>query len=189
MTGIPADTEQEAQRLSAALKNDVESHGLILEEVSLRPSGKQTIIQIVVDKADGNDSVNLDELGEVTTTISNAMDKDSTYSAAAPYELEVSSPGLSRPLTAPRHWVRAVNRMVKVSLTDGTKLRGRITEVNDEDVVIAEHREPAKKGMKVKIMDPVAHTFGTIRKAVVDPELNFDDSLLENFDDTEDLEG
>ncbi|ALD63345.1 MULTISPECIES: ribosome maturation factor RimP [Micrococcaceae] len=188
MTGMPADTEQEAQRLSTALKPEVESHGLILEEVSLRPSGKQMIIQVIVDKADGRESVNLDALGEVTTTISNALDKDVVYASASPYELEVSSPGLSRPLTAPRHWVRALNRMVKLTLTDGTKLRGRINEVSDDEVVIAEHREPAKKGMKTKILDPVSYSFENIRKAVVDPELNFDDELFDTID-TEDLEG
>lgn len=120
MTGMPADTEQEAQRLAALLSKEVESHGLLLEEVSLRPSGKQMIVQIIVDKADGHESLNLDELGEVTTTISNALDKDAVYASAAPYELEVSSPGLSRPLTAQRHWIRAINRMVKISLADGT---------------------------------------------------------------------
>lgn len=76
MTGIPADTEQEARCLTALLSKEVESHGLLLEEVTLRPSGKQMIVQIIVDKPDGNDSVILDELGEVTTTISNALDKD-----------------------------------------------------------------------------------------------------------------
>lgn len=188
MTGMPADTEQEAQRLTALLSKEVESHGLLLEEVALRPSGKQMIVQIIVDKADGNDSVNLDELGEVTTTISNVLDKDPAYAQSDPYELEISSPGLSRPLTAQRHWIRAINRMVKISLADGTKLRGRLLEVNDADVSIAEHREPAKKGMKTKVLDPVNHAFENIRKAVVDPELNFDDALLNNVD-SEDLEG
>lgn len=188
MTGIPADTEQEAQRLTALLSKEVESHGLLLEEVTLRPSGKQMIVQIIVDKPDGNDSVILDELGEVTTTISNALDKDATYASADPYELEVSSPGLSRPLTAGRHWVRALNRMVKISLADGTKLRGRLLEVNDADVLVAEHREPAKKGMKTKVLEPALHTFENIRKAVVDPELNFDDAPLDTVD-SEDLEG
>ncbi|WP_417365935.1 ribosome maturation factor RimP [Glutamicibacter arilaitensis] len=188
MTGMPADTEQEAQRLTALLSKEVESHGLLLEEVSLRPSGKQMIVQVIVDKADGHESLNLDELGEVTTTISNALDKDAVYASAAPYELEVSSPGLSRPLTAQRHWIRAINRMVKISLADGTKLRGRLLEVNDSDVLVAEHREPAKKGMKVKVLDPATHAFENIRKAVVDPELNFDDALLDTID-TEDLEG
>lgn len=188
MTGMPADTEQEAQRLTALLSKEVESHGLLLEEVTLRPSGKQMIVQIIVDKADGHETLNLDELGEVTTTISNALDKDAVYANAAPYELEVSSPGLSRPLTAQRHWIRAINRMVKLSLADGTKLRGRLLEVNENDVLVAEHREPAKKGMKVKVLEPATHAFENIRKAVVDPELNFDDALLDTVD-TEDLEG
>ena len=187
MTGNPADTELETQRLSAVLAKEVESHGLLLEEVSLRPAGKQIVIQVIVDKEDGTQSVDLDELGEVTTTISNALDKDAVYANSAPYELEVSSPGLSRPLVLPRHWVRALNRMVKLTLADGTKLRGRIDEVSETEAIITEHREPPKKGMKGKVLEPVAYSFENIRKAVVDPELNFDESLLAN-DDSEDWE-
>ena len=55
-------------------------------------------------------------------------------------------------------------------------------------MLVAEHREPAKKGMKVKVLEPATHAFENIRKAVVDPELNFDDALLDTVD-TEDLEG
>lgn len=78
--------------------------------------------------------------------------------------------------------------MVKISLADGTKLRYRLLEVNDADVLVAEHREPAKKGMKTKVLEPALHTFENIRKAVVDPELNFDDAPLDTVD-SEDLEG
>ena len=185
MTGLPADTEQEAQRLKTVLSKAVESHGLILEEVTLRPSGKQMIVQIIVDNAESLAPVNLDQLGEVTETISKAMDADTVYANASAYELEVSSPGLSRPLTAMRHWLRAEGRMVKLSLTDGTKLRGRLQEVTDEHVLVAEHREPPKKGMKVKVLDAVAHPYDTIRKAVVDPELNLDEALFDNSDTEE----
>ncbi|MGP9489173.1 ribosome maturation factor RimP [Glutamicibacter sp. 287] len=188
MTAKPADTEQEAQRLTTVLEKEVESHGLVLEEVSVRPSGKQMIVQVIVDKADGTQSVILDELGEVTTTISNALDQDAKYASVDPYELEVSSPGLSRPLTLNRHWIRAKNRMVKFNLSDGSKLRGRLTEVADTEVVISVHHEPAKKGMKVKVDEPKTFALEDIRKAVVDPEINFDDALFENIDN-EDLEG
>lgn len=188
MTAKPADTEQEALRLTTVLQKEVESHGLVLEEVSVRPSGKQLLVQVLVDKAEGTESVILDELGEVTTTISNALDKDAKFASADPYELEVSSPGLSRPLSLTRHWVRAKNRMVKFTLSDGTKLRGRLTEVTDTEVVISVHHEPAKKGMKVKIDDPKTFALSDIRKAVVDPEINFDDALFENINN-EDLEG
>lgn len=187
MTGTPADTEQEALRLMTVLHKEVESHGLVLEEVSLRTAGTQQIIQVIVDLPTGTESVNLDQLGEVTTTVSTALDRDPVYANSAPYELEVSSPGLSRPLTEPRHWARALNRMVKFRLEDGARLRGRITEIGEEQVLIAVHHEPAKKGMKAKVDEPRGFAFTDIRKAVVDPEVNFDDAAVIT-DDIEDME-
>ncbi|MCW4465266.1 ribosome maturation factor RimP [Glutamicibacter sp. MNS18] len=182
MTGKPADTEQEASRLMAVLQKDVESHGLVLEDITLRPAGKQLILQITVDLPTGTASVNLDQLGEVTETISKVLDSDSVYANAAPYDLEVSSPGLSRPLTETRHWVRALSRLVKFQLTDGTKLRGRITEVGDDEVSIEVHHEPAKKGMKEKIDTARNFALADIRKAVVDIEFNRNDEDLDIID-------
>ncbi|WP_279402442.1 hypothetical protein [Arthrobacter sp. JCM 19049] len=49
MTGKPADTEQEAKRLMTVLQKEVESHGLVLEDITIRPAGKQQLMQITVD--------------------------------------------------------------------------------------------------------------------------------------------
>jgi len=182
MTGKPADTEQEAKRLMTVLQKEVESHGLVLEDITLRPAGKQQLMQITVDLPKGTDSVNLDQLGEVTDTISKALDVDSVYANAAPYELEVSSPGLSRPLTVPRHWARALGRMVNITLTDGSKLYGRICEVGEDEVQLAVHHAPAKKGMKEKVDDPRPFALAEIRKAVVDVEFNRTDEHLDIID-------
>ncbi|WP_431711525.1 ribosome maturation factor RimP [Glutamicibacter uratoxydans] len=182
MTGKPADTEQEAKRLMTVLHKDVESHGLVLEDITLRPAGKQQILQITVDLPTGTASVNLDQLGEVTETISKVLDADAVYANAAPYELEVSSPGLSRPLTEARHWVRAQSRLVKFSLTDGSKLRGRIVEVAQDEVSIELHHEAPKKGMKEKIDPARSFALADIRKAVVDVEFNRSDDELEIID-------
>src|SRR5690606_40665636 len=76
---------------------------------------------------------------------SDVCSSDLKFASADPYELEVSSPGLSRPLSLNRHWVRAKNRMVKFTLSDGTKLRGRLTEVTDTEVVISVHHERSEE--------------------------------------------
>lgn len=187
MTGKPADTEQEASRLMAVLHKDVESHGLVLEDITLRPAGKQQILQITVDLPTGTASVNLDQLAEVTETISKVLDADSNYVNAAPYELEVSSPGLSRPLTQARHWARAQTRMVKFNLTDGSKLRGRIIDVSPDEVSIEVHHEAPKKGMKEKIDPARSFALSEIRKAVVDVEFNRDDEDLDIDDEDLDI--
>jgi ribosome maturation factor RimP len=49
-----------------------------------------------------------------------------------PYTLEVSSPGVDRPLTLPRHWVRNVGRLVAVTVTDGRETTGRLLSIADD---------------------------------------------------------
>jgi ribosome maturation factor RimP len=54
----------------------------------------------------------------------------------APYVLEVTSPGVDRPLTEPRHWRRARSRLVTAALADGSTVAGRVTEADDEAVTL-----------------------------------------------------
>jgi ribosome maturation factor RimP len=63
------------------------------------------------------------------------LDENDVMGEAA-YTLEVSSPGVDRPLTLPRHWRRNAERLVKVTLNDGTALTGRVVRNDDESVVL-----------------------------------------------------
>jgi ribosome maturation factor RimP len=69
----------------------------------------------------------------VSTAVSKALD-DSDVMGGAPYVLEVTSPGVDRPLTEPRHWRRNLTRLVTVSTAEATTLEGRLTEVDDEGI-------------------------------------------------------
>ena len=53
-----------------------------------------------------------------------------------PYTLEVTSRGVDRPLTLPRHWRRNADRLVKVTSTDGGTTTGRILEAGEESAVL-----------------------------------------------------
>ncbi len=65
--------------------------------------------------------------------MSDALD-DSDVLGDEPYTLEVSSPGVDRPLTLPRHWRRNVSRLVAVTTADGQEVTGRVTAVTDTEV-------------------------------------------------------
>lgn len=106
----------------------VEEHGLDLEDVTVTPAGKRRMLRVVVD---GDEGVSLDGVAAVSTEISRALD-DSDAMGGMPYVLEVTSPGVDRPLTAPRHWRRAKSRLVRVTLGDGTSVDGRVMEAGDE---------------------------------------------------------
>lgn len=114
--------------VSAAVTGRLEDLGLDLEAVELTPAGKRRVLRIAVDSDGG---VTLDDVAAATRAINDVLD-GSDAMGEQPYTLEVTSRGVDRPLTAPRHWRRNRSRLVKVTLADGTVVTGRIGE-SDED--------------------------------------------------------
>ncbi len=110
----------------------VSGRGLDLEDVVVTPAGKRRLLRVVVDKDGG---VGLDVVADVSTAVAAALD-DTDAMGGAPYVLEVTSPGVDRPLTAPRHWRRARTRLVKVATVEGTALEGRLVAVDDEGIEV-----------------------------------------------------
>ena len=109
---------------------------LDLETVDIVPAGKRRLLRVVVD-GDGPEGTGplLDDIAEATKAISVALD-EADVTGASPYTLEVSSRGVSRPLTLPRHWRRNAGRLVAVTLTDGEQVTGRITTSDDETATL-----------------------------------------------------
>jgi len=116
--------------LLALLGPVVSAQGLDLEDVTVTPAGKRRLLRVVVDQDGG---VGLDTVAQVSTAVAAALD-ESDAMGATPYVLEVTSPGVDRPLTAPRHWRRNLTRLVKVSTAEGTSLEGRLVEVDDDGI-------------------------------------------------------
>ena len=108
----------------------VSAQGLDLEDVVVTPAGKRRLLRVVVDQDGG---VGLDTVAAVSTAVSAALD-ESDAMGGAPYVLEVTSPGVDRPLTERRHWRRALTRLVTVSTAEGTSLQGRLVEVDDDGI-------------------------------------------------------
>ena len=106
--------------------------GLDLEGVTVSTAGRRRLVRVAVDKDSG---VTLDEIAEATRLFSRDLDEDDVMGEQA-YTLEVTSPGLDRPLTAPRHWRRNVGRLVKVTDGDGRTLEGRIVRSDDEQAAL-----------------------------------------------------
>lgn len=113
----------------------VEQAGFDLEDVSVTPAGKRRVVRVIVDKDGG---VALDDIASVSRPVSDALDSTDAL-GDVPYVLEVSSPGVDRPLREPRHWRRARGRVVKVILAGGGEVTGRVVESSDSAAVL----EPA----------------------------------------------
>ncbi|MET3960475.1 ribosome maturation factor RimP [Marmoricola sp. OAE513] len=125
--GVPGTTDI-IDRLTALLSGPVQGLGLDLEALDLSKAGKRSVLRVAVDKDGG---VSMDDVAEATKVVSDALD-EADLMGGNPFTLEVTSPGVDRPLTLPRHWRRNATRLVKVSLTEGEELTGRIV-TSDED--------------------------------------------------------
>ena len=90
----------------------IRAAGMDLESVRVSPAGRRRLLKLVVD-ADGG--VGLDQIAEVSREVSVRLDASGVM-GEVPYTLEVSSPGVDRPLTEPRHWRRAQGRLVSAPL-------------------------------------------------------------------------
>lgn len=120
-----------ADSLTGLLGPVVSKAGFDLEQVDVRQAGRRRLVKIVVD-ADGG--VSLDDVATISREVSAALDETDLL-GSAPYVLEVTSPGVGRPLTEPRHWRRAAGRLVHAPLTAGGQVEGRIVSADDEAVV------------------------------------------------------
>jgi ribosome maturation factor RimP len=128
-------------RVLALLEPVVSGAGYDLEDLTVSAAGKRSVVRVLVDKDGG---VTLDDVADVSRLVSEALDaadeQDPTLLGAT-YVLEVSSPGVDRPLTEPRHWRRNVGRRVSVVLRDGSTADGRITAADDAGVTLDGERE------------------------------------------------
>ena len=158
-------------RVTAVIEPVITAAGYDLEEVGLSRAGRRHVVRVLVD-ADGG--INLDGIALVSRAISDALDAAEESGGevlAGEYQLEVSSPGVDRPLTQPRHWRRNVGRLVAVN-----GLTGRLTAADDDGIVL-DDREiryadlgPGKVQIEFKRLD----------------EATFDDDLDDDDEDDED---
>ena len=125
---------QLTEQLEPMVANAVRDTGLELEELVITPAGRRRLLRVVVDTPDGA-ALDLDAVADVSRAVSAALDRGDDL-LGGPYTLEVSSPGLDRPLTRPRHWVRARLRLVKIRTTDGTELLGRVGDADEAGVTV-----------------------------------------------------
>jgi ribosome maturation factor RimP len=133
----PQNGSQDTERIVGLLGPAVAALGLDLETVRITSAGRRRLLRIVVD-ADGG--VSLDDIAQVSREVSATLDRAAAMGEAS-YTLEVSSPGVDRPLTEPKHWRRATGRLVTAPLRPDAAggpgqatVTGRITGADDRGV-------------------------------------------------------
>lgn len=146
--------------LAAVIEPILAEHGLELDSMEVTPIGKRSVLRITVD-GDGPTGHGplLDDIAAASSAVSAALDESEAV-GDRPYTLEVSSRGVSTPLTAVKHYRRNAGRLVKLWLTTGGDVTGRITGVTDTALTLD--------------VDGTENTvaLGDVKKAVVQVELN-----------------
>ena len=107
---------------------------LEIEAITITAVGRRSVVRVVVDS---DRDVDLESIADVSRAIAVALDSDeaSTLIDGA-YQLEVSSPGVDRPLTEPRHWRRAVGRLITVDV-GSERVTGRVLSADTTGVVLS----------------------------------------------------
>ncbi|HEX6970390.1 MAG TPA: ribosome maturation factor RimP [Micromonosporaceae bacterium] len=122
-------------RLREVIAPVVAATGHDLEDVSVSRAGRRHIVRVIVDAEGG---VTLDAVADVSREVSAALDAAEATGGdliVGEYQLEVSSPGVDRPLTLPRHWRRNVGRLVRVT-AGAEQVTGRVMRADDERVTL-----------------------------------------------------
>ena len=151
-----------------ALKDQISEHitpalhkaGYFLEDVNLVSPGQHRIVTVIVD---GESALNLDQVTVASKLVSELLD-EATFMGETPFTLEVTSPGIDRPLTLPRHFAKNIDRLLKVTKTDGVVITGRILSNTESDVTLS---VTEKKDVKEVVI-----SLGDIKRAQVEIEFN-----------------
>ena len=149
-----------SEKITELVQPAVEKAGFFLEDVHVVSPGNHRIITCIVD---GQTPLNLDQVTTVSRDISELLDAAEFMDDSA-FTLEVTSPGVDRPLTLTRHWHKNLKRLVKVVKQDGSVVNGRITSVEETHVLLTEVIKGKSKEHRVE--------FAEIKRATVEIEFN-----------------
>ena len=124
-------------RLQAVVSEVTTAAGYDLEELVVRAAGRRRVVRVIIDRDGG---VTLDAAAEISRAISERLDDtgDDDPTGNAPYTLEVTSPGVGRPLTLPRHFRRARTRLVVLTSMDGKDVTGHVLGITDSGVKLVQ---------------------------------------------------
>ena len=118
--------------ISAAVTPALSALGFYLEDVTITSAGRRSMLTIIVD---GDTHLSLDQGTSATKAIGEIVESLQSL-GDTPFTLEVTSPGLDRPLTKPRHWRKNIDRLVKVVLLDGKEIKGRIKAASEDSATV-----------------------------------------------------
>jgi ribosome maturation factor RimP len=125
-TGLPSQTQ-----VIELLGGEFARAGYEIEDVVIDTHARPPRITVI---ADGDDPLDLDTIATLSRSASDLL--DGLDGVRDRYVLEVSSPGVDRPLTSGKHFRRARGRKVEIALSDGSQVTGRVGETRDRTIAL-----------------------------------------------------
>lgn len=120
------------EKLNALIEEACKGAGVSLVECDMFQAGKRKTLRIYIDKPEG---VTIDDCSSVSHALSDALDVESDLIAGA-YTLEVSSPGLDRPLKSVADFIRNKGRFIRVTRASGKPVTGKLLEADENSLTL-----------------------------------------------------
>ena len=147
-----------AARVESLIAAQVAALGIQLLEVQYLYQ-ERWVLRLIIDRKEG---IGLDECGAVSELASRILDVEDPIPNS--FSLEVSSPGLFRPLRNSNHFRQSVGKIVRFTLAEGflqerknRELRGLLAEVQDETAILemeGERIELPMEAIRAARLDP-----------------------------------
>lgn len=171
-------------RLEPVVSEAVARIGYDLEEFTVQQAGRRRMVKVVVDADEG---VGTDAISDISHSVSQVLD-EYEHVLAGSYTLEVTSPGVDRPLTRARHWRRARFRLVNITFSNGKVKLARVGQADDEGVLVladgqphrVTYREIERAVVELEFQQPPAEELAKLERAA--------GGVSEHGDDREDTE-
>jgi ribosome maturation factor RimP len=162
-TGAAPDAQRALRSLVDRIVTD---GGYDLDDLTVTPAGRRRVVRVIIDRDEG---VSLDDAATVSRTISAELDAAGADDPLGPqaYTLEVTSRGVGRPLTLPRHYRRARTRLVALTTSDGRDIAGHVLGASETDVqllagpdgaeeIVVPYSDIARAAVQVEFRSPSA---------------------------------
>ncbi len=129
--------------------------------------GPQSVLSILVDTDPG---INIDECAKISRQLNRYFEEENPWNF--PFRLEVSSPGVNRPLVLHRQYIKNIGRKLKVFLEEGGTVKGKLESVDEEKIVLRPAPKKKKKKGAPEEPETIEISFDMIKEAKV--EISFD---------------
>ncbi|MFO0359912.1 MAG: ribosome assembly cofactor RimP [Flavobacteriales bacterium] len=127
------------EQVTALVEEKIAGTDLFIVEVNVKPGNK---IEVFIDRDSG---LALEDCLKVSRHVEGNLDRE-----VEDYALDVSSPGVGRPLKLKRQYFKNIGRNVEIKLTDGSKIEGTLTAADDEKIIVHTRTKEEVEGKKGK---------------------------------------